>query len=93
MATNLTALFEAFSPEESILSPYSKLTEVELTSLIHGLPVYKLPVDEFTKAGWMEFCGNQWNEDWRWSSMWIEELRRSNRLAIFYIYVKGHIKT
>jgi len=54
------------------MSPNPKTLLVD-SIILRGVADVRLCVT-LTKRGFMEFCGNQWNEDWRWKRTELERL-------------------
>lgn len=52
-----------------------------------GIPSYEF-AEDWTRAGFMEFCGNQYNEDWRWKRNKLEALDKGMLLGIYQSVAK-----
>lgn len=79
-ATNPTTAMVVFSEAKAKelveTGQYQTYMESELheaderTFLVNAICSFSEPdmdtCDKLTRLGYMEFCGNQWNEDWRW---------------------------
>ena len=42
--------------------------------------------DNLTKVGLMEFCGNQWNEDWKWKKEILNSMIENDLWEIYKKY-------
>jgi len=66
-----------------------ELTKQDLINLLRGTkPDSMQECDNLTKAGYMEFCGNQHNEDWRWKEDKLQTLSEEELWNLYQEYKK-----